>query len=120
MLKNPYGGYNPASSMTHIAGGTSAATFGDTTRVGLLANAGSYDLPGAGDGAALHGATQSSRHGPESRAVLATLRRQMTDSLELFAEFSDTSNKASDPTIPASIYRWLRARRPIHSLRTRW
>ncbi|MBL8268798.1 TonB-dependent receptor [Steroidobacter sp.] len=105
VLKDAYGGYNLGSTMTHIASGTSAATSATQLGLGLLANAGSYNLTAPATSQPYTGRLNQVGTGPESRAVLATLRRQMTDSLELFAEFSDTSNKASDPTIPVSIYR---------------
>jgi outer membrane receptor protein involved in Fe transport len=105
VLKAEYGGYSLGSSMTHIASGTSAATSAAQLGASLLANAGTYDLTAPATVQPYTGLRNQVGTGPESRAVLATLRRQMTDSLELFVEFSDTTNKASDPTVPVGIYR---------------
>lgn len=104
-LKSDFGGYDLGSPITHVGSGISASTAPAQMGLDLLANAGSYDLNAPPTAQALTGLLNQAGTAPRGEAYLATIRRQMTDSLELFAEVSDTSNRATSPTVPTTTYR---------------
>ncbi len=96
VLKPEYGGQSLGSSFTHVEPGTSPSDSPLAVGASLLANAGSYDMQ-APRTVQTRGLLNRLRGQPVSKSALATVRRQMTDRLELFAEVAKTENTDSSP-----------------------
>jgi iron complex outermembrane receptor protein len=78
------------SPITFIPAGTAP---GANLSAGLLANAGTYNLnlaPGTGE----YGLQNQFGSTPRDKAFMATVRREFTESLEAFTEFSTVSNSS--------------------------
>lgn len=97
VLRPQYGGTNLGSNITYVPTGTSAATSAATLGAGLLANAGSYNLDMA-DAVSNGGRGLLSPvvGAPETKSVIASGRRQMSDRVEAFMEFyhSETASES--------------------------
>jgi outer membrane receptor protein involved in Fe transport len=95
ILKPAYGGTTLSSGRTYIPAGTSATTDKATLGAALVANAGSQnvDLPASTQSPT--GLLRPFGVTPKNKAFQASVNRQMTSNLELFADFSygDNSTK---------------------------
>ncbi|MBL8271988.1 TonB-dependent receptor, partial [Steroidobacter sp.] len=89
VLKPEYGGMGLGSNITHIPLGVSGVTAPLDLGAGLLANAGSYNFSPVSAVGSFQGlGLNSPIHGePETKSIIASARRRMTDNVELFAEF---------------------------------
>lgn len=81
---------------TYVPAGTLPSTPAATLANGLLANAGQYNLTLA-KGVSQYGLKNMIGTLPMKKAVTASLRREMTNKLELFATFRSTSSYTSAP-----------------------
>lgn len=88
------------SSMTYIPAGTSPKTSTATLNAGLLANAGHYNLNFPQSAAEPTGLFFPIGAGSEVKSILATVRQEITENVEAFAEFTDRSNIAHTETDP--------------------
>lgn len=84
------------SPITYVAPGTSPSTPASTLNAGLVANAGSYNLAFPQDAQTPTGLDQVLGAVPRVKSLLATLHRDMTSKIEVFGEFSYSSNLSHD------------------------
>lgn len=93
------------ASTTFVPAGINASTPLAQLNAGLLANAGTYNYSLANTADGSTGLLRPIGSSPEVKSLFASVRRDMTDGLAVFAEFFSTDNLSESTTVGSGLFR---------------